>query len=756
MDWPFSRKTFGYFLLILLVIALLVSLFFPSIFSSGIIISFIIALIAILNFISTANPVEKPDNNASLPLSKATVPASSIPVIEQPDRGLLPEIWNTPHRRNPNFTGRDVLLKDLHDSLTSGEYAAVNQAISGLGGVGKTQLAVEYAYRYAADYRLVWWLRAEDPATLAADYAGLADRLNLPEKNSPDQWEIIRAVRTWLEHNPGWLLIFDNAQQPRDLHDPANPERQYLPSSPTGHVIITSRNPQWGGIARSFPVKPFERPESIRFLSDRTGQRDDRATDLLAEQLGDLPLALEQAGAYIAETPGSTIAKYLDLFQKRHAELLNHGKPLLDYKDSVDTTWRISMDKIRSENENTTNENAAAADLLNLFAFFAPDTIPLALLEKREKYLPASLGPIVNDTIKRGDALTLLRRYSLVESSCDTISLHRLVQLVTRDRLDASGKKLWSAAAVLVVDDAFDYQRDNMRTWQECLPLLPHAQSVADHAEQLGVLLPITSLLLNKIGSYLQKLAELQEAKRCFERALAIDEKEYGLENTIVARDVNNLGGVLHDLGYLPEAKRCYERALAIDEDAHGPEHPSVAIDINNLGSVIRRMGYLPEAKKCIERALAIDEKTYGLNHLSVAIDVNNLGGVLREMGDRSEAKKYFERALSIGEKVYEPEHPEVARYVNNLGYVLKELGDLPEAKKCFERALSIGEKVYGPEHPEVAQFVTNLGEVQKDLGDRLEAKKCFERALVICENRLGEHHSLTETVRKNISRLND
>ncbi|HNT72062.1 MAG TPA: hypothetical protein PKK92_03270, partial [Methanothrix sp.] len=212
-------------------------------------------------------------------------------------------ISNIPHPHNPNFTGRVDLLEKLEETLASGERAAFTQtsAITGLGGVGKTQLALEYSYSHADDYRVIWWVRSEEPATLAADYAGLAARLNLPEKDSQDQRITVEAVRRWLEENGGWLLVFDNAQEPENLTD-------YLPRTGAGHVIITSRNPNWGGTAKPLLVDVFSRQESVEFLLSRTGQTD--GAHALAEALGDLPLALEQAGAYIQET-GISFATYL-------------------------------------------------------------------------------------------------------------------------------------------------------------------------------------------------------------------------------------------------------------------------------------------------------------------------------------------------------------------------------------------------------------------------------------------------------------
>lgn len=205
---------------------------------------------------------------------------------------LLPPVWNVPHIRNPNFTGREDILSDLRLALTSGEPSAWKQAALGMGGVGKTQLAVEYIYRHKPDYRVIWWIHSEEPAAMAADYADLAASLDLPEKESIDQSETVRVVKRWLEHNSGWLLIFDNAHDQGAIRD-------YIPQGGAGHIIITSRNPNWGSVARLLPVKKFDRADSIEFLCKRTGQDYEEVADVLADELGDLPLALEQAGAYI-------------------------------------------------------------------------------------------------------------------------------------------------------------------------------------------------------------------------------------------------------------------------------------------------------------------------------------------------------------------------------------------------------------------------------------------------------------------------
>jgi tetratricopeptide (TPR) repeat protein len=547
---------------------------------------------------------------------------------------------------------RENHLANLKTALNSGKPAALTQAIHGLGGVGKTQLALEYAYRSAAEYDTVWWVRSEEPATLAADYASLAKSLDLPEKEAADQLLIIKAVKQWLEQNPKWLLVFDNAKNRADVHD-------YIPQGKTGHVLITSRNANWRGTATPLDVKVLERLESVDFLLKRTGYTDREAADALADALGDLPLALEQAGAYMDATRRS-LSNYLKMFTDRKNELWDHAGPPLDYRDTVATTWNIAFDEVMQL-------SSSGADILNLCAFMAPDDIPVELLNSGVEYLPESLTAVATDPMEFDDAVGPLRRYSLVEITAESISVHRLVQAVTRDRLDEDKRKKWAKVAVRIVKKAFPFKSNDVLTWPVSTRLLPHALAVAEHAEALDVASDSTGRLLNQMGLYLKGRAQFTEAKEMYERALAIDEATYGSNHPAVAIRVNNIGLVLKALGDLEGAKKMYERALAIDEAAYGPDHPTVAIRVNNIGDVLKALGNLESAKKMYERALAIDEAAYGPDHPTVAIRVNNIGDVLKALGDMEGAKKMYERALAIFTKYLGVDHPNTVTVQNNL-----------------------------------------------------------------------------------------
>ena len=651
---------------------------------------------------------------------------SMLPITEE-DTDLFKLIWNVSHYRNPNFMGREDILSDLRLALTSGGLDAWKQAITGMGGVGKTQLVVEYIFRYKTDYSVIWWIRSEESATIAADYASLAASLDLPEKASPDQTEMTKAVKRWLEHNSGWLLIFDNAQDPELIRD-------YLPQTAQGHVIITSRNPHWTGVARLLSVKVFTREESIDFLCMRTGQDDKKTAEALANELGDMPLALEQACAYI-ETTGITLIDYHGFFQSRLKELWEDENPPLDYPQSVAATWSLTMD-------NVIKESPEAADLLNLCAFLAPDEISLEMLSEGAEHLPKPLAATATDRLAMNRAIKVLRQYSLIDASGEFLSVHRLVQAVVRNRLSEDDEKTLAETAVRLLSAAFPFDSNDVRTWHQCSRLLPHALAAAAHAEARDVSPEVTSHILNQTGLYLRERAEFAEAKAHYERALTLAEKAYGREYPSVARDVNNLGSILKDLGDLQGAKEHYERALKIDENAYGKDHPSIARDVNNIGGVIRALGDLQGAKEHFQRALKINEDAYGKDSPRVATDVNNLGSILQDLGDLQGAKEHFQRALKIDENTYGRDHPIVAIDVNDLGSILQDLGDMQGAKEHFQRVLKIDVEVYGKDHPDVATDVNNLGNILQDMGDLQGAKEYFEQALKIDENTYGSDHS--------------
>jgi tetratricopeptide (TPR) repeat protein len=657
-------------------------------------------------------------------------------VILKPTPAGLPPIWNVPHNRNPNFSGRVELLGNLRTALTSGRPAALTQAISGMGGVGKTQLAVEYAYSHVDGYQAILWLPSEEPAALAAAYADLARRLNLPEQDASDQNEAIEAVKDRLGRNGGWLLVFDNAPDAESIRD-------YLPQGAIGHLLITSRDPNWGGTADVLQVRQFQREESVDFLIEHTNETDRKLAGQLADLMGDLPLALEQARAYMTET-GTSMAQYVELFQTRQAEMLGRGTDSQDYQHTVATTWELALEQLSPE----------AAALLNLCSFLAPDQIPQDVIVNGAELLPEPLSRAVADPLALGEAVAALHRYSLIETADAGWSVHRLVQAVVRERLSPEDSVAYTAAAVKTVNAAFPIDSDDVVTWTTCALLLPHGLAAVDHTEPLEAAQDAAGRLLNQIGLYLRGRADFLRAKSLLERAVSLGEASFGPDHPNVAIRLSNLGSVLRETGDLAGAKEHFQMALAIDEKAYSLDHPEVATDLNNLGRVLGDTGDLEGASEHLQRALAIYEAAYGPDHPTVAIGLNNLGNVLRETGDLEGASEHFQRALAIDEAAYGPDHPTVAIRLNNLGSVLQDTGDLAGAMEHFQRALSINEAAYGPDHPTVAIGLNNLGGVLQDTGDLAGAKEHYQRALDIFQHRLGERHPDRVAARNNLASL--
>jgi tetratricopeptide (TPR) repeat protein len=627
------------------------------------------------------------------PFATAPSPDATQTSTEQPRfPNALPAIWNVPHQRNPNFTGREELLAELHRALSA--TPASPQAICGLGGIGKTQLVAHYTYRHAADYSVVWWVRSEEPAALAADYAALAAKLGLPEKDASDQRVVVEAVRRWLGQNAGWLLVFDNATEAKAVRD-------YLPQSASGHTLITSRNPQWRGVAQTWPVKLLARNEAADFLMKRTGQTDAAAAGELAEILGDLPLALEQAGAYI-ENKGKSLADYLELFRTRRQQLWQRDQPPMDYPETVATTWDLAFKEIGLE-------STGGAALMNLCAFLAPDDIQLKFVREGADILPAALASTMADELEFDDAVGALRRYSMIEIENESLSFHRLAQAVARDKLAADEKKQWSEAAVKLIDRAFPFESIDISSWPQCSRLLAHAIASTSFAEEQQTAPEETARLLNQASGYLLGRAQFAEVIKLSERALKIVEKVYGSNHPAAAACLGNIGAALYGQSDFTGAQAYYDQALAIEEAHYGPEHPNVALRLDSLGEALRKTGEYQQALERHEQALAINEKINGPDHPSVAKTANNLGATYHNLRRYDESLACYRRALAVDAKHHGLNHPTVATIIRNIGKTLQAVGDLQGARECYERALEIFSKTLGDDHPDIATVKRDL-----------------------------------------------
>jgi len=391
------------------------------------------------------------------PVNRPRFPAATTPAALGRRRfpTALPPVWNLPWRRNPDFTGREAELAALAAQLegTPGTVAVTQaQAIQGAGGIGKTSLAVEYAYRHHARFEVVWWLRAEEPASLIGDYAALATALGLPEAAQTDQQQTAAAARGWLAGNDRWLLVVDNAPEPQaatGLVAPLTHLVDLLPQVIGGQVLVTSRDARWERDARLATLDLFTPEEAVRFLLARSGSQDDDAAGKIGELLGHLPLALEQAGAYAREAAIS-LGDYLQRLERFPELALAKGEPRgRNPADTVAITWRVSLDRVRPV--------PGALALLEVCAFLAAEDIPRELVAQPLDPPPgdAGLAALAGDPFALDDAVAALRRYGLVKATERALGVHRLLQQVVRASLSPEAAASRAGVAVRLLRAAF-------------------------------------------------------------------------------------------------------------------------------------------------------------------------------------------------------------------------------------------------------------------------------------------------------------
>jgi len=655
------------------------------------------------------------------------------PVLEQ---RFADHFWLMPLRENHFFTGREEILHQLQGILPCRKAAA----LTGLGGMGKTQIAAHYAFLHRYEYRAVLWCLADRVESLNLGLVAIAGTLGLPK--APEQRFTIAAVKDWLATHTHWLLILDNADELEVVG-----ELTALAKHEARHVLLTTRAKMTAPFAQSVAVHEMSQNEGIRFLLRRVldkprnkeGKvRDYKLTDKinagkLVDMLRALPLALDQAGAYIRETQCG-LTGYLDRYQTHRHALLQKRCLLYcsqDHPESLAITRLLSFEKIMAE-------NPTAIGILCLCAFLSPDSIP----EEVFQYWNVSA---------LDKALKVLLKYSFVKRDPKTkiLVVHRLVQTILRHEMDEAMQRAWAEETVRLVDSAF--QPAEFKNCSTGGRLLPCAQSCAALIEEWKLESEEAGSLLNKMGYYLDNAkGDHEQAKPLYERALAIREKVFGKEHPSVATSLNNLALLYQTQGASEQAKPLYERALAIREKVFAKEHALVANSLNNLALLYDSQGASEQAKPLYERALAIREKVLGKEHPYVATSLNNLALLYKTQGSSEQAKPLYERALAIYEKVFGKEHPSVATSLNNLALLYQTEGASEQAKPLYERALAIREKVFDKEHPLVANSLNNLALLYDFQGDYEQAKPLYERTLKIMNKFFQADHPTVRAVLKN------
>lgn len=678
------------------------------------------------------------------------LPTNQIPAIAP-----LADGSRMPLLRNPRFVGRDAGLRTLAASLCNDEIAVIGQVAvaTGLGGIGKTNLATEFVHRYGQFFAGgVFWLSFADPAAIDAQIAecggagGLQVQPDFHTLPLKDQAAVV--YRAWQQSIPR-LLVFDNC----DSDDAEALVQQYRPTTGGCRILITSRRATWNDTpdAQPLPLGVLQRHASIALLRQFRSGLTDAEADTLAAELGDLPLALHLAGSYLhryrqAVTPEQYLA------QLRQPQLLEHrslqGWKLqkatspTQHEQHIARTFALSYERLDMADAT----DALALRLLARAACFAPG-VPI-----QYALLIATLALDAHDpdaAIEARDALVRLLDLGLVEpDDARDVRLHRLLSVFVQSVVqDATAQE---DVEQVMIAKAFELNTIGIST--PLLALQPHLRHVTDAAlprEDAQV-----AALCGNLGYYLKMIGEYAAARPYLECALAIYEQVLGPTHPHTARSLTNLGMLLHALGEHAAARSYLERALTICKQVFGDIHPDTATSLNNLGMLLESQGEYTAAHSYYTHALNIREQVLGPTHPDTATSLNNQGYLLESMGEYTAARSYYERALIVRERVLGPTHPDTASSLNNLGMLLYALGEHVAAQSYLERSLAIHEQALGLTHPHTALSLDNLGELLRAMGEYKSARPCFERALDIHHLVLGSTHPTTASSLTNLGGL--
>lgn len=651
-----------------------------------------------------------------------------------------PTIWNVPYRQNLYFTGREDIIERLHIQLQDIQTAIViqTQAICGLGGIGKTQVAVEYAYRYRNHYDAVLWVQAGTPASFQASFLALASLLDLPEKHLQEVKVINEAVKRWLQENQDWLLIVDNVENLQMVSD-------FIPSLQNGHILMTTRAASSGAVAHRVELEEMNSQDgallllrrsqiiSITASLDQSPPAERQAAQQLSTILGGLPLALDQAAAYIEKT-GCGVIGYFSRYQNYHNRLNHLSSSNQDYPASVATTLSLSFKKVYQS-------NPVAAEILQICSLLHSGAIPEELFRIGASDFGMAFAEIASDELYFDAAISELRNYSFVRRypEAQTLGLHPLVQTVVRDNMQRERQSQLAERLIKALNRCFPVQQVEFSDWEQCQRYLPHVFECAQHISDHDLCISEAPQLLQRAGLYLQERGFYQQAERLLQQALTLQIRLFGEEHLDVAEGLNCLASVYEMLWKDPEP--LFLRALDIRTRLLGTQHYEVGATLNNLALFYQKIGRYADAEPLYLRAVDILEQILGADHLDVASAISNLGAIYSEVGKYSQSEALYRRAIAIRENALGCNHPLVAISIRLLGLLCTELARYTEAEILLRKALSIREQALGVEHPYVATLYHDLAELYVHLGRHADAESFYQRAFMIRERVFGSQN---------------
>ncbi|WP_067132050.1 FxSxx-COOH system tetratricopeptide repeat protein [Microtetraspora malaysiensis] len=637
--------------------------------------------------------------------------------------------------------------------------------LCGMGGIGKTQLALAYAARQRDQLSIGWWVQASSRASVVFSLAKLGREMGI---SAPNARALAEEVVQQLSERAGWLLIFDDAKRVDDLVG-------LVPVTAGGQVLITSRNPRFDRLAEPMLLQVFPAEEAARFLRQRVGDTDQAPSSALAEKLGGLPLALEQAAAYCRDS-GIGLSDYLKRFEVSCSRLLRQGTG--SGRIGLEATLDLSLARVAQVER-------AAAQLLRVLAFMAPTDIPRDLFSSGAKFLPRALARSAGDVLSMDRTVGALIQTSLLTSAtADHVRVHPLISAMLRDTMrPRTGSRPWSRtrriltfirrpgrspsdwwpasrwirATLLSLGQGMATDDWNPESWNRASTLLPHVDALWSFAEDYRVSFntketALVARLFAELGVRMYRRGDYKIAEELCRRALDIARAKLPEDDLGVLYWLNYLAQVKHRKGEVDEAVRIFEKVLGVYEEKLGREHSDTLMIMNNLGGALaEREDQLVRARSLYEYLIAVRTRTVGERAPETMIAVNNLGKVYRRLGDLDAAYEISSRALRIGVEVEGEEDPGTLLRMNNLAEVLRVQGNIEESRQLHEKALGLRRKVLGGKHPDVVVSMNNLARVARLQGDREFALELYKESLALAERVAGDQHPLVAVARRGI-----
>ena len=611
----------------------------------------------------------------------------------------MPRVWNIP-ARNPEFTGRDGMLATIREQLLADDRGVV-LALHGMGGVGKTQLAVEYAHRFSGSYDFAWWVAAEQTELIGDQFAALGTALGCVATGAGIA-AVQAAVPAELRGRGRWLLIFDNGDNPADISG-------WLPGG-GGHVIISSRGKDWTETAALVEVDVLARSEAVAILQNRVKGLDDRDADLLAAELGDLPLAVAQAAGFMIQT-GVSARDYRALLRANAGQLLSH-KPPGSYPRSLAAATGLVLEQLAAEDQ-------AAAELASLCAFLAPTPIPARLFTSAAQELPSELAVRAANLMDWVNTYGKLGRRSLARVDHRGLQLHRLTQAILRDRLSPREAAATRARteAILVANNPLDPERPD--TWPEWAELMPHVLAANLGATEN----PGLRWLACDACCYLLARGDARSAYNLAGDLRQHWNERHGADDQHTLAAADYLASALHDMGQYTQARHLHEDTLDRQRRVLGDDHPDTLSCADNLASDLRRLGELEAARTLHTGTLERRRRVLGDNYSHTLTSAANLASDLRLLGELEAARTLDDDTLGRRRRVLGDDHPDTLASADHLASDLRELKEIEAARTLHQDTLDRRRRLLGPDHPDTLASAANLASDLRLLGE-LEAAR--------------------------------